>query len=103
MKALIPSKSGTSLPDFEEDDYFIVEASWELQNVYEVDQIAAVGFVQDNTSKLIHQAANSSTEQITPIYDNDAAVKTPFQMLLLQTVVARWNLWQQSPTTARKC
>lgn len=76
MKALIPSKSGTSLPDFEEDDYFIVEASWELQNVYEIDQIAAVGFVQDNTSKLIHQAANSSTEQITPIYGNDAAVKT---------------------------
>ncbi|MBZ0242175.1 MAG: T9SS type A sorting domain-containing protein, partial [Bacteroidales bacterium] len=75
MKALIPSKSGTSLPDFEKDDYFFIEAAWELQNVYEIDQIAAVGFVQDNTNKHIHQAANSSTEQIVPIYANDAAVK----------------------------
>lgn len=76
MKALIPSKSGTALPDFEEDDYFIIEAGWELQNVYEIDQIAAVGFVQDNTNKHVHQAANSSTEQIEPLYANDAAVKT---------------------------
>ncbi|MCK9451319.1 MAG: T9SS type A sorting domain-containing protein [Bacteroidales bacterium] len=76
MKALIPSKAGTSLPDFEKDDYFFVETAWELQNVYEIDQIAAVGFVQDNNSKHVHQAANSSTEQIVPIYANDAAVKT---------------------------
>ncbi|MDY0078730.1 MAG: T9SS type A sorting domain-containing protein, partial [Bacteroidales bacterium] len=35
-----------------------------------------VGFVQDNANKHVHQAANSSTEQIEPIYANDAAVKT---------------------------
>ena len=75
MKALIPSKTGTSLPDFEKDDYFFIETGWELQNVYEIDQIAAVGFVQDNSNKHVHQAANSSTDQIVPIYANDAAVK----------------------------
>jgi len=75
MKALIPSRNGTSLPDFEEEDYFIVEAAWELANVYDINEIAAVGFVQDNTSKHVHQAANSSTEPLTPFYANDAAVK----------------------------
>lgn len=75
MKALLPSKSGTSLPDFEANDYFIIETAWELQNVYDIDQIAAVGFVQNNTNKHVHQAANSSTDPIVPIYANDAAVK----------------------------
>jgi hypothetical protein len=75
MKALIPSRNGTNLPDFEEEDYFIVEAAWELANVYDINEIAAVGFVQDNTSKHVHQAANSSTESLTPFYANDAAVK----------------------------
>ncbi len=75
MKALIPSRSGTSLPDFEEEDYYIVEAAWELANVYDINEIAAVGFVQDNTSKHVHQAANSSADPLTPFYANDAAVK----------------------------
>jgi len=43
--------------------------------VYDIDQIAAVGFVQNNTNKHVHQAANSSTDPIVPIYANDAAVK----------------------------
>lgn len=75
MKALIPSRNGTSLPDFEEEDYYIVEAAWELANVYDINEIAAVGFVQDNTSKHVHQAANSSTNPLTPFYANDAAIK----------------------------
>jgi len=74
MKALIPSRNGTSLPDFEEDDYYIVEAAWKLANVYDINEIAAVGFVQDNTSKHVHQAANSSIGPLTPFYANDAAV-----------------------------
>jgi hypothetical protein len=75
MKALIPSRSGTGLPDFDEGDYFIVEAAWKLANVYDIDEIAAVGFVQDNTSKHVHQAANSSTELFDPLFANDATVK----------------------------
>lgn len=74
MKALLPNRHGTSLPAFEPGDYVIIEAAWELQNVYEIDELAAVGFIQDNDSKDIHQAANSSTDPIIPHYANDAAV-----------------------------
>ncbi len=74
MKAMLPSRNGTSLPDFPADSYVVIETAWELQNVYNIDQIAAVGFVQDNTNKHVHQAANSSTEPLQPFYGTDAAV-----------------------------
>lgn len=75
MKALLPTRSGTSLDPFEADEYVIIEASWELQNVYNIDQIAAVGFVQNNSTKAVHQAANSSAEPLQPFFGNDGAVK----------------------------
>jgi hypothetical protein len=74
MKALLPSKNGTSLSDFPLGAYVVIETAWELQNVYNVDQIAAVGFVQDNNNKHVHQAANSTTEPLVPFFANDAAV-----------------------------
>ncbi len=74
IKALLPVRTGTSLPDFQPGEYVIIEAAWELQNVYEIEQLAAVGFVQDNDDKHVHQAANSSTDPIIPHYENDAAV-----------------------------
>lgn len=76
MKALLPSKNGTSLPDFEANDYVIIETAWELANVYDINEISAVGFVQDVASKHIHQAANSSLDPIVPVYSNDATVKS---------------------------
>lgn len=76
MKWMIPSADGTDLPDFESGDYLILEGAWELANVYDIDELGAVGFVQNNTSKDVHQAANSSTDPITPLYSYDSQVKT---------------------------
>lgn len=75
MKALIPSRTGTALPNFGADEYVIVEAAWKLANVYNIDQIAAVGFVQNNINKYIYQAANSTTTPLQPFFVNDGAVK----------------------------
>lgn len=74
MKALLPSRNGTTLPDFEGYEYIIIEAAWELQNVYEIDQLAAVAFIQDNADKHVHQAAKSSTDPIVPFFENDATI-----------------------------
>lgn len=74
MKALLPSRSGTQLSAFQTGDYVIIQTAWALANVYNNDQIAAVAYVQDNTTKHIHQAAVSSTNAIVPVYANDAAV-----------------------------
>ena len=75
LKKLLPKKSGAGLPtSFEPGDYVILQSSWEFANVYEVDQIAGVCFVQDNGTKEVHQAANSSETMFTPPFTNDAEV-----------------------------
>lgn len=75
MKALIPTRNGTLLPDFQANEYVIIEAAWKLANVYNISELAAVAFVQNNTTKYVYQAANSTTEPLTPFYANDAEVK----------------------------
>ncbi len=74
MKKMLPTASGTALPNFTTGDYMILEESWELANVYENDELAAVGFIQNDGNKDIHQAVNSSIDPIVPIYNNDAEV-----------------------------
>ncbi|TSA24121.1 MAG: T9SS C-terminal target domain-containing protein [Bacteroidetes bacterium] len=76
MKKMLPTKDGTSLPDFEVGDYVIIETSWpfEPSQVYDIDELMAVGFVQNNTSKEVYQAANSSTGPLTLPYDRDIQV-----------------------------
>lgn len=75
MKALIPTRNGTVLPNFEANEYVIIEAGWKLANVYNISELAAVAFVQNNTNKYVYQAANSTTEPLIPFYSNDAEVK----------------------------
>ncbi len=74
MKYMVPGTSGTDLPDFADGDYLILEGSWELANIYDMDELGAVGFIQNHTSKEVFQAANSSTDPMTPLYDNDAQI-----------------------------
>jgi hypothetical protein len=78
MKKMLPSKDGTTLPSFEAGDYVIIETSWPFESgdVYDVDELMAIGFIQNNLSKEVHQAVNSSTGAITLPYDNDLEVMT---------------------------
>lgn len=75
MKKLLPSKSGTSMPSsMSAGDYIILQNAWKLENVYDINELGAVVFVQDNTSKDIHQAGNSSADPLIPAYNLDAEV-----------------------------
>ncbi|MFH1297671.1 MAG: T9SS type A sorting domain-containing protein [Bacteroidota bacterium] len=76
MKKMLPTKNGTSLPAFEAGDYVIIETSWpfEPDQVYDIDELMGVGFIQNNTTKEVHQAANSSTNAIVLPYDRDLQV-----------------------------
>ncbi|MBE0647371.1 MAG: T9SS type A sorting domain-containing protein [Bacteroidales bacterium] len=76
MKKMLPTKDGTSLGSFETGDYIIIETSWPFQTnqVYNIDELMAVGFIQNNTTKEVHQAANSSTNAIVLPYDRDLQV-----------------------------
>jgi hypothetical protein len=72
MKKMLPGSNGTTLPSsMSSGDYVIFEYAWELANVYDNNELGVVGFVQNNGNKAVHQAANSSTNPIEPIYEND--------------------------------
>jgi hypothetical protein len=72
MKKMIPDENGTAIPSsFQPGDYIILQGSWLLQNIYDMDEIGVVGFIQNNTSKDVQQAGNSSTDPLTPLYNNE--------------------------------
>lgn len=71
MKKMVPGANGTTLEPLETGDYVILQYSWELANIYDMDQIGAVGFVQNNSNREVHQACNASLDPLTPVYNTD--------------------------------
>jgi hypothetical protein len=75
MDKMLPSKDGTTLPSsFVVGDYVIIETSWKFANVYDVTKISAVGFIQNKTSKEIHQACNATLNSLVMPYNDDLQV-----------------------------
>jgi hypothetical protein len=71
MKKMIPDDDGTNIDDFEDGDYIILTGSWEMANIYDMDEVRTIGFVQDNSNRTVHQACVGTTDQLTPLYNND--------------------------------
>lgn len=69
LKKILPKQVGYILPAMTAGEYLIIESSWVHQNVYDINELALVGFIQDGTSKEVHQCANSGI--INPLYDLD--------------------------------
>lgn len=79
MKKMVPTANGTALStSYETGDYFIVQGSWKLANVYDLTQLSAVGFIENNTNKTIHQATNSSTTPLIMPFNNDVQIMSTF-------------------------
>lgn len=75
MKKMLPNQNGTNLAtSWQEGDYIILKESWKLANIYNMDQLGVVGFVQQNVSKSVQQAANSNTELFLAYFNTDAAL-----------------------------
>lgn len=76
MKKMLPTKDGTTLSSFDAGDYVIIETNWPFAptQVYDIDELMAVGFIQNNLSKEVYQAANSSTDALILPYDRDLQV-----------------------------
>ncbi len=75
MKKMLPNTAGNQLPStMYPGEYIIIQESWELANVYDMDELGAVGFIQDNGNKEVHQAARSSETPIAPLFSNDVEI-----------------------------
>lgn len=72
MKKMLPGSGGTTLPTAQvAGDYVIFEGAWKFGIVYDVNEIAAVSFIQNKNTKEVYQAANSSADPIVMPYNND--------------------------------
>jgi hypothetical protein len=72
MVKMLPSATGTSLPSsFQVGDYFVLEFAWKLSNVYNINELSVVGFIQDMQTKAVHQAATTTSTPITGVYEQD--------------------------------
>lgn len=73
MKKLLPTASGTHIGSVEAGDYFAYTFTWELANVYNIDQLDAIAWIQNQNTKEVYQACKSSAS-LTPFYNNEAGV-----------------------------
>ncbi len=72
MVKMMPTAAGTSLPtSFQVGDYFVIEYAWKLANVYNINELSVVGFIQNVQTKAVFQAANTSSTPISGVYQND--------------------------------
>lgn len=60
MKKMLPTATGTDVPDLAVDETFTVTTNWKLENIYNETEIAVVAFIQDDGNKQVLQAAYSS-------------------------------------------
>lgn len=76
MKKMLPGSTGTVLPlTWEQGDYVLIQEAWELANVYKVSELSVVGFVQNNTTKEVLQAANTSSAPISALFHDDSQIR----------------------------
>lgn len=73
MKKLLPNSSGQSLGTLKPNDYFAYSFTWDLANIYNIDQLDAIAWVQNSSTKEVLQACKSS-EAFEPFYANEAGV-----------------------------
>ena len=73
MKKLLPSSTGQPLGSLAADDYFAYTFTWELANIYNMDQLDAIAWVQNSNTKEVYQACKSSLSP-DPFFANEAAV-----------------------------
>ena len=60
MKRMLPNAVGTALPTgMVVGDYDTIEVAWKIVNVYELDQLMVVAFIQNTNNKNVYQAASS--------------------------------------------
>jgi hypothetical protein len=78
MKRMLPGSGGSSVPDLEVGEYYIIQESYPIDEINwyteDLSELIVIGWVQENESKNVYQAANSSEDVFTPAYAVDAEI-----------------------------
>ena len=74
MKKMLPGANGTDIKDtWANGETMNLSFSWNFENVFNLDQIEVVAFIQDNRGREVVQASFSGAN-LTAAGDNDAAI-----------------------------
>ncbi|MGB6037795.1 MAG: T9SS type A sorting domain-containing protein [Cryomorphaceae bacterium] len=72
MKKFLPGVDGVQMADsYEVGETFTTSQSWSYANVYDVNELAVVVFIQNDNDKSVLQAAKASDAEIQPEVPND--------------------------------
>jgi len=75
MKKFLPGLAGNSMEDtYEVGDQYSVTESWELANIYDIEEVAVVAFIQNDDNKEVLQAAFASEGNFEAAFAYDASV-----------------------------
>ncbi len=64
MKRMLPGDQGTDIPVTAVGDSVVVSEAWKFANVYSINEIGVVSFVQNNTTKEVYQSALSQPKAV---------------------------------------
>jgi hypothetical protein len=82
MRKMLPSSNGTTLASsFQPGDYFVYQQAWKLANITTLSELNVIGFVQNKSTKAVHQAAKTSATPITGAYPNDVELMSINELL----------------------
>lgn len=73
MKKMLPGSGGTMVNAMQAGDYFAYKYSWALANVMDVNELTAVAWLQDNSTKQMIQGCKSS-DNFQPFYAKQAKI-----------------------------
>lgn len=73
MKKMLPTAGGQSIPALNAGDYFVYKYSWALANVMDINQLSAVSWLQDGSTKEIFQGCKSS-DVLNPFYAKNCKI-----------------------------
>ena len=75
MRKMLPTASGTTLrTSWTSGDSDTINTSWKLSDIYDINQVAVVAFVQDDVDKNVKQAAKSQSLTPLPNYAGVTAI-----------------------------
>ena len=78
MKKMLPNATGTSTGNFSPGQEKTYKFAWKLANVYNLNEIAVVAFLQDDAGKQVWQSAHSAPKNDIPSADIKVAKNYTF-------------------------